>query len=208
MPEPGCVFGYGSLIDAASRGRQLANSAIATPVRVRGLRRSWNTVTTDVGLTCTFLGVTRDPDAVCNGVIATVNADEWPSLDAREAGYRRVPLERSQVEWLRPADADRFGDTAIDFYETIDPTRPTPERPIIQSYVDICLGGCLAVDDDLQTGDRFTREFIETTSGWSGEWVNDRLYPRAPFRYVPRAFAIDRLLHEGCAEGFAAMRIE
>lgn len=170
-----------------------------------GLRRAWNTVCVDVGLTCTFLGVAADDGSNTNGVLIPIREGELPELDRRESGYRRVAIDPSRVEALGPLPGalDR-----VEVYEAIAEQPPTPERPIIQSYVDICLAGCLEVGKSLGVGAAFAEEFLATTHGWSGEWVNDRLFPRAPFRYVPEAYQIDRLLDAHCPAAFRAMRIE
>lgn len=208
LGPPDFVFGYGSLIQSASRGMTLDVAGVATPVRVSGLRRSWNVPGPDVGFSATFLGVTEDDEAACNGVIAPVYPNEWDDLDRRERGYDRVVVAPNRVttlgihKWAPPEGSRLF------VYVAKSPQPPTHKFPIIQSYVDICLDGCLAIDDAADGGESFTREFLESTADWSTEWVNDRLYPRAPFRCTPRAGHIDRLLAEHCPAEFAAMRIE
>jgi hypothetical protein len=69
---------------------------------------------------------------------------------------------------------------------------------MVQSYVDICINGCLELES-LYRGVKgsFTQEFIRTTTGWNANWVNDRIYPRRPFIYAPNASAIDKALKEG-----------
>jgi len=83
--------------------------------------------------------------------------------------------------------------------ESISKTKePTPKFPMVQSYVDICINGCLELEA-LYRGVKgeFTQEFIRTTSGWNANWVNDRIYPRRPFIYAPNASAIDNALKAG-----------
>src|ERR1700710_1828028 len=57
---------------------------------------------------------------------------------------------------------------------------PTAEFPMGQSYVDICIHGCLEVEGKYPTAAGFTQDFIATTDEWSKFWVNDRLYPVGP----------------------------
>jgi hypothetical protein len=71
---------------------------------------------------------------------------------------------------------------------------PSPQFPMVQSYVDICVNGCLEVEGKYATAAGFTTEFIATTEAWSRYWVNDRIYPRRPFIYVPNASKIDAAL--------------
>jgi hypothetical protein len=70
---------------------------------------------------------------------------------------------------------------------------------MVQSYVDICINGCLELEALYRRAkeEAFTEEFIRTTSGWNAYWVNDRLYPRRPFIYAPNATAIDKALKAG-----------
>jgi hypothetical protein len=52
---------------------------------------------------------------------------------------------------------------------------PSPQFPMVQSYVDICVNGCLEVEGKYPCATGFTAEFIATTEAWSRYWVNDRL---------------------------------
>lgn len=74
---------------------------------------------------------------------------------------------------------------------------PTPQFPMVQSYVDLCINGCLEIESLYRTANGFAEEFIRTTSGWNANWVNDRIYPRRPFIYAPTAGAIDKALKKG-----------
>jgi hypothetical protein len=49
--------------------------------------------------------------------------------------------------------------------QTSDP--PTKEYPIIQSYVDICMRGCLSISK------KFLHEFLKTTYGWNPQEIID-----------------------------------
>ena len=83
----------------------------------------------------------------------------------------------------------------------------TPDTPIVQSYVDIFVNGCLELQDRYGL-DGFARECIDSTAGWSAHWVNDRIYPRRPFIYRKNAVRIDRLLQAALPEIFPQIRIE
>jgi hypothetical protein len=63
-----------------------------------------------------------------------------------------------------PARTSTTTATTSPFVWTYVPTiesPPTREHPIVQSYIDTILRGCLTISDD------FCREFIETTKGWT-----------------------------------------
>ncbi len=79
---------------------------------------------------------------------------------------------------------------------------------MIQSYVDIFLGGCIELAQQVvDPGVDFLTACITTTRGWSGYWVKDRIYPRRPF-HQPHARRIDALLHRMLPDQFNAIRIE
>jgi hypothetical protein len=81
--------------------------------------------------------------------------------------------------------------------ESISETgEPTSKFPMVQSYVDLCINGCLELESLYRTANGFTQEFIRTTTGWNAYWVNDRIYPRRPFIYAPKAGGIDKALKE------------
>jgi hypothetical protein len=50
--------------------------------------------------------------------------------------------------------------------------------------------------------------WVETTTDWSAFWINDRIYPRRPFIYQPKARQIDQLLNEVIPEFFEKIKIE
>lgn len=202
------VLGYGSLIQTESRRRNLGDEGAPLPVRLHGWRRGWNLRGPGVGFVGTFLGATEEPGATINGVLVPVAAEEWLDLDRRETGYRRVRVDPSKLEALDDVAEPLSSDAAIYLYVTEDVAPPHGEAPILQSYVDICLGGCSEIDTHLGSAGGFTDEFLTTTAGWSEHWVNDRLYPRAPFRANPDALRIDRVLEQRLPREFAAIRIE
>lgn len=174
------LFGYGSLINVRSRGLTSA-TALASPARLAGLRRGWFApVTAD---RITYLAVQRTAGVSCNGVIVKVDAMNLPSFDAREKSHNRISVNRSSVELV---DGGVLAPGVIWAYECLTVKAPTPANPIVQSYVDVVLDGCLAI------GDAFAREFIRSTAGWRAPWVNDRQHPRYP-RHVPTAASPDRI---------------
>ncbi len=197
------VFGYGSLLERASRTRTNPDAVGAWPARVTGYERGWfHQFPKHVGSTCTFLGAVKDAPKTMNGVIYQV-ADLTTTIK-REVGYTATYLQKDQIEMLDgfgPWTPD--GDAKIVIFlsntESVSSNNePTPQFPIVQSYVDICINGCLEINALYRAvkGD-FAQEFIRTTTGWNANWVNDRIYPRRPFIYSPSAIAIDEALKAG-----------
>ena len=83
---------------------------------------------------------------------------------------------------------------------------PSAEFPIVQSYVDICLTGCLQIQQGFPEAGNFAAEFIQSTQEWSTFWENDRANPRRPFA-IPMAQDIDVLLKKYLPTFFAEIRL-
>lgn len=94
-------------------------------------------------------------------------------MDEREKihGYKRTLVRKEDIEsinfGLRNED-----ESVIWAYSTENPLFPTKNNPIAQSYVDVIIHGCL------EQGEDFALQFVDTTDGWNGTWVNDRRSPR------------------------------
>ncbi len=196
------VFGYGSLIEGASRMRTTPDAKYVYPIVVYGYERGWFAHVDVPGLTTTFLGCLQSADRgkSVNGVIYKVTAEQLVTLDARESGYLRTEIDSSAIENLSDVD---LSDATIHVYlSNLDPSKtpapffPSVEAPIVQSYVDICLNGCLEIEELFPAARKygFAANFIGNTIGWNRHWVNDRIYPRRPFIHCPNAYRIDRLL--------------
>ena len=85
---------------------------------------------------------------------------------------------------------------------------PSPQFPIVQSYVDICLTGCLQIEQGFPESGDFAREFIESTQEWSKYSENDRVNPRRPsFAGVPLASKIDHLLQKHLPKLFTEIQL-
>lgn len=202
------IIGYGSLMQDESRKRTSPKAGPAHPVEVVGYRRGWFSRPTTVGFGTTFLGAVRERLGRFNAVIYEVGPGELLETDKREASYCRASVARSA---LRPLEAGF--DTAPDAQAWIYVSKPgsvaTPDAryPIVQSYVDIFLSGCLEQAQRHALAD-FPRQCLATTTDWSEHWVNDRIQPRRPFAFQPKARQIDELLATGLPRYFARIRIE
>jgi hypothetical protein len=206
--RPHYVIGYGSLMQDESRGRTAPHAGPAHPVEVSGYRRAWIARGAPVGFSTTFLGVTRDPHSHLNAVVYQVDADELRSTDQREASYCRMAVPVSAIASLEKVPFDMAAGQAWIYTNqpaTIAP--PSVNFPIVQSYVDIFVSGCLEQEQRFGL-EGFARECIATTHDWSPHWVNDRLYPRRPFIYQPKALQIDQLLSQQVPAFFAQVKLQ
>ncbi len=176
------IFGYGSLISSESRNKTGATNE-AWPVRMSGVQRGWNLVVPHFCMSA--VGAYRKDGATCNGVLVSVLEQEFPKFDEQEIpyGYVRNEVNPYDVEFLK--EGELTGKDTAWIYTTSNPGTPTQEAPIVQSYVDVILDGCMEFGLD------FAKEFIITTKGWEMPWVNDRKNPRYP---RASAFSHDRLL--------------
>ena len=98
------VFGYGSLLERASRMRTNPDAVGAWPARVTDYSRGWyHQFANYVGSTCTFLGAVEDkglviPTAPINGAIykvADIESTKKSAMPAQEAELCGIPY------WLR-----------------------------------------------------------------------------------------------------------
>ena len=125
------------------------------------------------------------------GVLIPVYENELPAFDVRETGYDRLLIEdhnriQRVDELLDDEDVDDYykntfleeaneksnntpaASTAnVWVYVPQTSNPPTKEYPIIQSYVDICMRGCLSISS------KFLHEFLKTTYGWHPQEIID-----------------------------------
>jgi hypothetical protein len=207
--RPQYIFGYGSLMQRESRRGTCARAEFASPVIVKGVARGWFDQTGGVSWNPTYLGGALDEDAVCNGVIFQVTSEEFSTYNQREIGYQPTKIDPSQITMLDGSQTVPEGD--IWFYGNTGKKFPSPEHPIVQSYVDVCLDGCLEIEAmySLARQANFAEQFIKTTSNWQSPWINDRIYPWRPFVYVPRSTQIDTLIQKVLGkEAFAKITLK
>jgi len=177
------IFGYGSLIDLSSRAAT-GETGQMHPVRVANVQRAWHVVSPNG---YTLVGVTSRRGASCNGVLIQVQPHALPYFDQRERRYHRVMIPQQAITSL---SGERLSSGTIWTYVTSRLGEPNADYPLVQSYIDVILTGCLAIGVD------FAVEFIETTSGWESIWLNDRTHPRyaRALAHSPHAHEIDRQL--------------
>jgi hypothetical protein len=192
------IFGYGLLVNSASRDSTAGKRIPAIPVRISpefGYIRTWN----DRSLSgFAPLGL-RKPSAnekasTINGVLYAVDGDDMAKYDAREEGYARVEVPRDDIEavsWQRPPEVGRIW-VYIPVKQNGEPGVGLPaanaQFPLLESYIDV------VVEGGLEYGDDFARELIETTSDWSDYWLIDRELARRPWVRDPASAEVDEFL--------------
>lgn len=194
-------------MEEASRLRTAPNAGAAIPIRVEGYRRAWIARAAYVGVGATFLGVLADSKSRINAVLFSIpDESEIVNMDSREQGYCRDKIAASRIFMLDNSLIPE-GEFWIYVNRATNIARPSKALPIVQSYVDVFLSGCLQIERNYSI-DGFTRECVRSTHGWSKHWVNDRIYPRRPMAQQPNAKAIDKLLDTELPQYFRTMRIE
>ncbi|NLS13096.1 gamma-glutamylcyclotransferase [Vibrio sp. SM6] len=158
------IFGYGSLINAASRART-GETGRAIPAIASGLLRYWGQV--ESAYHHSPLIAARGEGKI-NGVLLEISSSALAQFDARERGYHRVELLNHQICSQMPFDRT----ASIWVYLKAQHLPPSQATPVLQSYVDTVLAGCLDVSPS------FAQCFIESTLGWQFPRENDRQTPR------------------------------
>lgn len=146
------IFGYGSLINAASR-KLTGQTGEAIPVIAHGLVRYWGKVDDSYILSPL---VVNEGEGQVNGVLLEVDDQALADFDRRERGYHRIQIRPDQIE----TEATFNSEHSIWVYVKNDPLPPCSLSPIMQSYVDTVLAGCLEVSH------AFAEHFVRHTVGW------------------------------------------
>jgi hypothetical protein len=207
------VVGYGSLMERESKAFSAPTAGPSHPVRVPGFKRSWNDPGSSPGFSTTYLGVEIDKT---HEMVAAIYSDpdgrNIRGSDAREISYCRHQVDPGQIELLDGWELSSNAQVWIYVNKPDHIAAPDEGHPIVQSYVDIFLSGCiqlqsLVLPEVAGKGD-FPSQCIETTHGWSAHWKNDRIHPRRPYMDQHNAFKIDALLSRLLPKFFEQIEIE
>jgi hypothetical protein len=205
--KPQYIVGYGSLMQSSSKRMTEPNAGINLPIVVTGFQRAWNTHGV---YPTTYLGVRPSKSArMAAALYRDFLHDGKLGADAREMSYCRVAVAPARVEMLDSSTVPSPSQIWIYVNKPESLAPPDAENPIVQSYVDIFITGCLELqarvaDPDLD----FVAQCVRTTDGWSKHWVNDRLQPRRPYIHQPRAWEIDQHMKQLLPDLVGAIRIE
>jgi len=178
------IFGYGSLICADSRSRT-GISGKAYPIEIKGIARKWSMHSPEWNATA--VSAHLDENGHSNGVCFEVDDSNLIKFDAREQGYHRIEVQWDQVRSITNESLPTKG--TLWAYVGNHSGQPSQHKPIMQSYLDVILNGCLDYGPD------FAKQFATTTKHW-GHLVDDRhnpQYPR-PLKSNKRRLHIDHLL--------------
>ena len=192
--EQNHMIGYGSLMEKDSRLHTNPKAEYAYPIEVNGFKRSWGVH--EPYHKITFLTIVAAKDSSLNAVYYNIKSQTMLSDDIRERGYCRVRVPNKDIKALALNTLDP-GAYWIYVQKTPRLQTPNTQFPIVQSYVDIFLNGCMQVAHTYRLN-QFTEKCITETTDWPSvntAWINDRVHPKRPFD-IPNAFKIDMLLAE------------
>lgn len=210
------IVAYGSLMQQASKEQTVPRTEENTPIRIYGFTRHWNTKGESIGYSTTFLGarVATRKDYFNGGYFKIPSVAVLNQFDTRESFYCREEVVASKIQVLQRTSPTSQTYKALPagqywIYVTKPQYDEPPSRqyPMVQSYVDTFLSGCMELEEKHNLPG-FSDECIETTTDWVNPWVNDRLLPRRPHVYQPKARAIDRLINRKIPQAFRNIIIE
>lgn len=205
--RPQFIIAYGSLMESNSKKATDNRSGENKPVWVEHYQRGWFSKGLSDGFSTTYLGVIKSKTAHFNGTIFNLpSANLFKNYDAREKYYCRVLVAPRDIHLLT---GKKLPPGQFWIYE-LKPellAPPSVRYPLIESYIDIFLAGCLEIEEKYHLRN-FAAACVNTTSDWSVYWVNDRIFPRRPWTYQPRALKIDALLQQQIPEFFQHIKLE
>ena len=159
---PQYMIGYGSLIDEQSKKRTDPSAEESFPALIKGYKRSWSVHGNLPGLNATFLSIYKDKHASFNGVIYKVsNPENIQQYDKRETTYCREALNTDRLKMYSGTLPDQ---KQVWIYTAIQKTneQPTRDVPIVQSYVDIFIRGCIQIEEKFKIS-HFAKDCIKST---------------------------------------------
>jgi hypothetical protein len=205
--KPQYIVGYGSLMESSSKRSTEPDAGENLPVVVSGFQRAWNTH--GIYPTC-YLGVQLSKSATMVAALyRSFPEDGKLGADAREIDYCRVAVDPASIKMLDGSSVPTDSQVWIYVNKPGTLKQADAENPIVQSYVDIVIIGCMELQTRVADSEfDFVEQFVKTTGGWSKHWVNDRLMPRRPYIHQPKAWEIDSRLQILLPEFVKEVRIE
>lgn len=202
------LIGYGSLMNEQSLNTSIKDHGAFEPVEVKGFRRSFDFTYNLYGLKSAMLAVYQDESSSMNAVIIELDEKDIAVLDKRESGYCRKQVASNAVKLYSDAISLQT-DTSIWIYVAKEAAVDVDDSYLIpQSYIDLFLGGCIALEKEFSVPD-FAKSCVLTTHQWDQRYVvNDRIYPRRPWSYQPMAMKVDKLLDENAPNVIENRRFE
>lgn len=202
------VIGYGSLMSEQSLNASIQDHGIVEPVEVKGFRRSFDFTFNLYGLKTAMLAAFEDEASIMKAVIIELDEKDIEVLDKRESGYCRKKVTPDLVK-LYTDTLNLTPNSNIWIYVANKSEIVESDVYLIpQSYIDLFLGGCIALEEKFSVAN-FAKSCVLTTHDWDKrQVVNDRIYPRRPKTFQPMAMKVDKLLEENVPNVIENRRFE
>lgn len=169
------VVGYGSLMNKDSRKITVPDATYAAPILVKNFERIW--ASRGNKSKATFLLAIPNKGYVMNAIYYKSTANEISATDLREASYCRVKIPSKDLLPLGVKSLPK-GDYWMYVKDFKDAEFPIQNFPILQTYADVFLTGCLQTQAEFNLTE-FGKLCFQTTYNWDlANWVNDRSDPR------------------------------
>ena len=189
------VVGYGSLMNKDSRRITVPEAEYAPPILVKNFERIWASRGNKSG--ATFLLAIPNKGYVMNAIYYKAKASDIAATDLREASYCRVKILSKDLLPLGVKSLPK-GDYWMYVKEFSDAKFPTRDFPILQTYADVFMTGCLQTQADFNLTE-FGQLCFNTTYNWDlANWLYDRTnpqyarYSKNTEKYRPQ---IDEIIH-------------
>jgi len=129
-----------------------------------------------------------------NGVLFRIRHSVLADFDRREVGYDRVQIPFDCIDFPPLTEAveciDNIpSDARLWVYVPRDVLPADEDHPVLQSYVDTVMQGCL-----FWGGEAMAETFVRTTTDWSVYFLNDTPSSRRPWLYRQQYTVIDKIL--------------
>ena len=169
------VIGYGSLMNKDSRRITVPEAEYASPILVKNFERIWASRGNKSG--ATFLLAIPNKDYVMNAIYYKSKATDIAATDLREASYCRVKIPSKDLLPLGVKSLPK-GDYWMYVKDFSDTEFPTRDFPILQTYADVFMTGCLQTQADFNLTE-FGQLCFNTTYNWDlANWLYDRTNPK------------------------------
>jgi len=226
------VFGYGSLMspDSPPAGLSDRQRKLFLPYWIRkeaGFQRVWNYRHGSVGINA--VGLRKVPedqaDFIC-GIAYPMDYEFASDLfSKREDGYRLLLLHEDLMapmheDYRIPDGCGYIWIVGEPISQCLGPENescdnykckrhwPTDDSPILQSYVDEIIAGCLKyrTTSGKTDGMNFAAAVIQSIRGWEWPWFNDRILSGRPWKFAADYELTDGLLNTCPTSHFGFLR--
>ena len=169
------VIGYGSLMNKDSRKITVPSAEYAAPILVKNFERVW--ASRGNKSKATFLLGIPNKGYLMNAIYYKAKASDIAATDLREASYCRVKIPSNDLLPLGVKSLPK-GDYWMYVKDFKDAEFPTRDFPILQTYADVFMTGCLQTQADFNLTE-FGQLCFNTTYNWDlANWLYDRSKPK------------------------------